>query len=95
MMIIITIIIEMIAVIVIIIIIIIIARDWREATEVLICAAQVQALRTTNVKFDFDKSIQSPSLRLTGKTGESVSHIVRECSALAQQECKRSYENVG
>ena len=92
-MIIITIIIQMI---VVIIIIIIIARDWREATEVLICAAQVQALRTNNVKFDLDKSIQSPSLRLTGKIEESnLSHIVRECSALAQQECKRRYENVG
>ena len=93
-MIIITIIIEMI--VVIIIIIIIIARDWREATEVLICAAQVQALRTNNVKFDLDKSIQSPSLRLTGKIEESnLSHIVWECSALAQQECKRRHENVG
>ena len=47
------IIIEMI--VVIIIIIIITARDWREATEVLIRAAQVQALRTNNVKSHFDK----------------------------------------
>ena len=91
MMIIITIIIKMIVVV----IIIMIARDWREATEVLICAAQVQALRTNDVKFHFDKSIQSPSLRLTGKIGESITHIVRECSALAQQECKRSHENDG
>ena len=42
-------------IVVIIIVIIIIARDWREATEFLIRAAQVQALRTNNVKSHFDK----------------------------------------
>ena len=55
MMIIIIIIIIIIIEMIVVIIIIITARDWREATEVLIHVAQVQALRTNNVKSHFDK----------------------------------------
>ena len=42
--------------------------DLKIVTEVLLCAAQEQAIRTKYVKHHID----SPLCRLCGKTGESV-----------------------
>ena len=33
-----------------------------------------------------DKSVDSPSCRMCGETGKTISHIVSECSKLAQRE---------
>ena len=54
--------------------------DLKSTTEALIFAAQEQALRTNYVKFHIDKTIESPTCRMCGKTGETVSHILSECS---------------
>ena len=51
--------------------------------EALICSVQQQAIY---VKYHIDKSVNSPSCRMCGETGETISHIVSECSKLAQRE---------
>ena len=68
--------------------------DLKVGTEALICAAQEQALRTNYVKFRIDKTADSPLCRLCGEKGESISHIVSECSKLAQREYKRRHDNI-
>ena len=68
--------------------------DLKVETEALICAAQEQALRTNYVKYHIDRSAESPLCRLCGTKGESVNHIISECSYLAQKEYKRRHDNV-
>ena len=46
--------------------------DLKIGTEALLCAAQEQAVRTNYVKFQIDKTIESPLCRLCGKNGETV-----------------------
>ena len=64
--------------------------DLKGCTESLIFSAQEQALRTNYIKFHIDKTIDSPSCRMCGERGESVDHLVSECSKLAQRENKFS-----
>ena len=45
-------------------------------------------------KYHINKSVDSPSCRMCGKTGEIISHTVSECSKLIQTEYKRRHENV-
>ena len=68
--------------------------DLKGTTESLICSAQEQSLRTNYVKFHIDKSIESPMCRMCAQKGESVSHLVSECTKLAQREYKRRHDNV-
>ena len=49
-------------------------------------SAQEQVIRTNYVKYHIVKSVDSASCRMCGKTGEIISHIVSECSKLAQTE---------
>ena len=63
-------------------------------TEVLIFAAQEQALRTNYVKFHVDKTVESPLCRMCNEKSESVSHLVSECSKLAKRKYKRRHDNV-
>ena len=71
------------------------SSDLKSSTEALIFAAQEQAIRTKYVKFHIDKTIDSPACRMCGKSGETISHILSECSKLAQTEYKRRHDNVG
>ena len=52
--------------------------------------------RETNVwtVWKSDKSVDSPSCRMCGEKGKTISHIVSECSKLAQREYKRRHDNV-
>ena len=68
--------------------------DLKAETEALIVAAQDQALRTNYVKFHIDKTTESPLCRMCKDKGESVMHILSECSKLAQREYKRRHDNV-
>ena len=68
--------------------------DLKAETEALIFAAQEQSLRTNYVKFHIDKTTNTPMCRMCGKKGESISHIVSECSKLAQKEYKRRHDNI-
>ena len=69
--------------------------DLKVQTEALICAAQEQAIRTNYVKFNIDKTVESPSCRLCGQKSETVSHVISECAKLAQREYKRRHDKVG
>ena len=62
--------------------------DLKKRSEALICSAQEQAIRTNYVKYHIDECVHSPSCRMWGETSETVSHIVSECSKLAQREYK-------
>ena len=53
-------------------------------TEALLCAAQEQALRTNYVKFQIDRTSESPLCRLCGE----------KCKKLAQKEYKKRHDNV-
>ena len=68
--------------------------DLKIRSEALICSAQEQAIRTNYVKYHIDECVDSPSCRMCGETGETVSHIVSECSKLAQRKYKRRHDNV-
>ena len=68
--------------------------DLKVQTEATIFAAQEQALRTNYVKNKIDKTPESPLCRMCGERGETVQHIVCECSKLAQREYKRRHDNI-
>ena len=68
--------------------------DLKIRNEALISSAQEQAIRKNYVKYHIDECVDSPSCRMCGKTGETVSHIVSECSKLAQREYKRRHDIV-
>ena len=67
--------------------------DLKVETEALVFAAQEQALRTNYIKFNIDKSLESPLCRMCGQKGETVNHI-SECMCLAQKEYKRRHDNI-
>ena len=68
--------------------------DLKIGTEALLCAAQEQAIRTNYVKYQIDKTSDSPLCRLCGKKGESVQHLISGCEKLAQKEYKRRHDTV-
>ena len=57
----------------------------KKETELLLFAAQDQALRTNSLKSRIDKQDVSPSCRMCGEREETVGHIVAECKMLAQK----------
>ena len=59
--------------------------DLKVETEALIFAAQEQALRTNYIRFNIDKSVESPLCRLCGQKGETINHIITEWMCLAQK----------
>ena len=66
--------------------------DLKILSEALICFAQEQIIITNYVKYNIDKSVDSPFCRICGETGETISHIVSESSKLAQREYKRRHD---
>ena len=68
--------------------------DLKGCTEALICSAQEQTLHANYIKFNVDRTSASPLTRMCSNKGETVSHIVSECSVLAQREYKRRHDNV-
>ena len=68
--------------------------DLKIGTEALLCAAQEQAIRTNYVKYQIDKTSESPLCRLCGKKGETVQHLISGCEKLAQKEYKRRHDTV-
>ena len=69
--------------------------SMKRQTEALIVAAQDQSLRTNAVKAKIDKSQSDSKCRCCKQTDETVTHIVSQCSALAQKEYKRRHDGVG
>ena len=68
--------------------------DLKPGTVSLIFSAQEQALRSNYSKFHIDKTSESPLCILCGAKGESISHLVSECSNLAQKQFKARHGSV-
>ena len=68
--------------------------DLKVPSETQMCPAQEQTIRTNYVKYHIDKSVDSPFCTMYGETGKTISHIISECSKLAQREYKRRLDNV-
>ena len=51
-------------------------------------------MRTNYIKFNIDKTVESPLCRMCGEKGESIGHIGSECEKLAKREYKRRHDNV-
>lgn len=66
----------------------------KRETESLITAAQEQALRTNYRRAKIEQDGSSPLCRMCGERDETVSHIVSECSKLAQSEYKARHDRV-
>ena len=58
----------------------------KKETEGTLMAAQDQALRTNAIRSRIDKQDISPMCRLCGEREETISHIVAECTKLAQKQ---------
>ena len=69
--------------------------DLKEFTGALICSAQEQSIRTNYIKYNIDKTAESPLCRMYGTRNETISRIMSECGKLAQKEYKRRHNSVG
>ena len=63
--------------------------DLKGSTKALICSAQEQSIGTNYIKYNIDKTAESPLCRMCGTRNETISHIISECGKLAQKEFKR------
>ena len=59
--------------------------DLKGCTEALICSAQEQSIRTKYIKYNIDKTAESPLYRMCGTRNETIPHMVSECGKLAQR----------
>ena len=66
----------------------------KRETKSLIIAAQDQALRTNYRKAKIEKNTNILMCRLCKEKEETVSHIVSECSKIAQTEYKKRHDRV-
>ena len=63
--------------------------NMKECTQPLIVSAQEQAVKTNCVKFDKDKTTESPLCRICVVENETVSHAVSKYVMLSRKEIKR------
>ena len=57
--------------------------------------AQNRAITTNHMKARIDKTEKNRKCKLCGDRDETINHIIRECSKLAQKEYKAKHERVG
>ena len=69
--------------------------NFKRETESLLIAAQNNAVRTNYIKARMDKTQQNSKCRLCGDRDETINHIIRKCSKLAQKEYKTRHDWVG
>ena len=69
--------------------------DLKGQTKALICSAQEQSIRTNNIKYNIDKTAESPLCIMCCTRNEAISHIVSECGKLVQKEYKQRHDSVG
>ena len=67
----------------------------RKETESLLIAAQKNTMKTKYVKERIDKTQQNSMWISSGDRNETISHIISECSLLAQKEYKIRHDCVG
>ena len=68
--------------------------DLKGCTEALICSAQEQALKAKYMRFHIDHTAESTLCRMCGGKGETVAHVVSECSKLSQTKYKERHDKV-
>ena len=68
--------------------------DLKGCTEALMRSAQEQSIRTNYIKYNIDKTGESPICRMCGTRNETISHLVSGCGKLAQKEYKRRHDSV-
>ena len=68
--------------------------DLKRETESLLMAVQEQAHNTTSVKKNIYSISATDKCRMCGSAVESVTHIISQCSVLAQKEYKRRHDKV-
>ena len=66
--------------------------NLKKETESLQIAAQDNAIRTNHIKARIDKMQQNSKCRLCGDRGETINHIISECSKLARKEYKATHD---
>ena len=69
--------------------------NFKRETELLLIAAQNNAVRTNHIKERIDKTQQNSKCRLFSDRDETINHIISECSKLAQKEYKTRRDWVG
>ena len=60
--------------------------NFKRETKSLLIAAQNNAVRNNRIKATIDKTQQNSKCSLCGDRRETINHIIRECSKLAQKE---------
>ena len=60
--------------------------NLKGCTEALICSAQEQSIQTNYIKYNINKTGESPLCRMHGTRNENIYHIMSECGKLAQKE---------
>ena len=68
--------------------------NLKRITESLLIAALNNAIRASYIKARTDKTQQNSKCRLFGDRDESINHIMRKCSKLAQRENKTRHDRV-
>ena len=69
--------------------------NFMRETESLLIASQNNATRTNQIKAKIDKTQQNSKCRLCGDRDQTINHIIRKCSKLAQKEYKTRHDWVG
>ena len=59
--------------------------NFKRETESLLMAVQNSAIGTNHIKARIDKTQQNSKCRLCGDRDETINHIIKECSKLAQE----------
>ena len=68
---------------------------FKRETESFLMAAQNSAIRTNHIKARIDKTQQNSKCSLCRDRGETINHIISECSEFAQKEYKTGHDWVG
>ena len=66
----------------------------KKETELLIFAAQQQALRTNWIRKNIDGQEVSEKCRMCGERDESINHLIAESKKLAQKEYKQRHDTI-
>ena len=70
-------------------------ENFKKETESLLIAAQDNAVRPNHIKARIDKTQQNSKCRLCSDRDETITHIINECSKLAQKKYKTRHDWVG
>ena len=69
--------------------------DFEGCTGALISSAQEQPIQTNYIKYNIDKTAESPLCRMCGTRNETISHMVSERGKHVQKEYKHRHDSVG